>query len=124
MIKIALGFALLLAVAAPATAQVKSDVAPERFDAADSNDDGKVDRAEYDGFVEELVLLYDVDRDEKLSRNEVSDARDVSKFDKIDANKDDYLTIAEIDAFTDSDFAVMDGNSDGSIDRDEAKRSR
>src|SRR6478735_9084640 len=43
--------------ALPAFAQVKTDPAPDRFDAADANHDGKVDRAEYDGFVDEMVLL-------------------------------------------------------------------
>lgn len=119
MIRLALGFALILAMAAPAAAQVKTDTPPERFDAADTNDDGKVDRSEYDGFVQELVLLQDADGDGKLVRSEVASAPDPSKFDKVDANGDDSLTIAEIDAYTDSDFAVLDSNGDGVIDRDE-----
>ena len=60
--------ALALALAAPlAQAQVSAEPAPTRFDAADTNDDGKVDRTEYDGFVQELVLLYDTDGDSKLA---------------------------------------------------------
>lgn len=124
MIRHALGFILVLAVAAPVAAQVKSDIAPERFDAADTNDDGNVDRGEYDGFVEELVLIHDVDRDDRLSRSEVATARDPGKFDVIDVNKDDYVTAAEIKAYTDNDFAVMDANSDGMIDRAEARQTR
>jgi hypothetical protein len=124
MIKLALGMALILAVALPAAAQVKSDTAPERFDAADTNDDGKVDRTEYEGFVAELVLIHDADRDSKLSRDEVATAPDPSKFDQIDADRDGLLTAAEIGAFTQNDFAVMDGNQDGSIDRDEAGRHK
>ena len=114
--------ALGLALAVPAAAQVVTDPAPDRFDAADTNHDGKVDRAEYDGFVAELVLLYDTDRDGKLSREEVANARDPSKFDTIDSNRDQFLVLDEIDAYSDNDFAAMDANSDGSIDRDESKR--
>ena len=124
MIRLAFGMVLVLALAAPVAAQVKADTPPERFDAADTNDDGKVDRGEYDGFVEELVLLHDVDRDDRISRSEVATARDPAKFDRIDANKDDYLVAAEIRAFTNTDFAAMDGNGDGVIDRDEAVRAR
>jgi len=124
MIRLALGLALILSVPAPVVAQVQTDTPPERFDAADTNDDGKVDRGEYDNFVEELVLLYDADSDDRLSRSEVATARDPSKFDKIDANKDEYLTSAEITVYSDNDFAAMDANQDGSIDRDEAARSK
>jgi hypothetical protein len=124
MIRLALGFALILAMAAPAAAQVKADTPPERFDAADTNDDGKVDRGEYDNFVEELVLLHDADGDDRLSRSEVATARDPSKFDVIDSNKDGYLTAVEITVYSDSDFAAMDANQDGVIARDEAGRNR
>jgi Ca2+-binding EF-hand superfamily protein len=124
MIKLPLGLVLVLAIAGPAAAQVKADPAPTRFDAADTNHDGKVDRSEYDGFVQELVLLYDVDRDGKLTRSELASAPDPSKFDKIDANHDGYLVIEEIDAYTDSDFAVMDKNADGAIERDEVAQRK
>ena len=122
MIKSTLSIALLLALAVPTAAQVTPDPAPERFDAADTNDDGKVDRTEYDGFVAELVLLYDTDRDGKISRDEAATARDPTKFDAIDGNRDGYLAHGEVDGYTDNDFAAMDDNSDGAIDREEAKR--
>ncbi|HEY0505355.1 MAG TPA: hypothetical protein VGD42_17875 [Lysobacter sp.] len=124
MMKITLGVFLACSVAAPVAAQVKADPAPQRFDAADSNHDGKVDRGEYDGFVEELVLLHDNDGDRKLSRAELSSARDLSRFDVIDADKDGFLTSAELAAFGDNDFAVMDGNKDGAIDRSEAEQHK
>jgi len=113
-----------LALAAPATAQVKTDPAPDRFDVADANHDGKIDRAEYENFVAELVLLYDANRDGKLSRDEVANARDPSKFDRIDADHDGFLAAQEVEAFSDSDFAAMDANGDGVIDRAEAKRTQ
>ena len=116
------GLVLGLACATPVAAQVAAAPAPDRFDAADSNDDGKVDRAEYDGFVAELVLLYDDDRDGRLSRSEVASARDPSKFDMIDADRDGFITLREIDAYSVSDFAVLDANGDGTIDRNESKR--
>jgi hypothetical protein len=119
---VTLGLVLGLACATPAAAQVAAAPAPDRFDAADSNDDGKVDRTEYDGFVAELVLLYDNDRDGRLSRTEVAGARDPSKFDTIDADRDGYITLQEIDAYSDSDFAVLDANRDGAVDRTEAQR--
>lgn len=124
MIKLAMGFALFLAVAAPAAAQVKSDADPARFDVADANDDDKVDRSEYGNFVEELVLLHDTDRDGKLSRSEVANAPDPSKFDKIDTNQDGFLGVGEITAFSENDFAVMDANADGAIDRAESAQRK
>jgi Ca2+-binding EF-hand superfamily protein len=123
-IRLCLAFALTAAFAAPAGAQVAADPAPDRFEAADANHDGKVDRSEYDNFVAELVLLYDTNRDGKLSRDEVATARDPSKFDRIDADHDGFLTLRELDAFSSSDFAAMDANRDGAIDRDEAKRQQ
>lgn len=124
MIKLVLGASLFLIAALPAVAQVKVDTAPQRFDAADTNKDGKVDSTEYDGFVEELVLLHDADHDDRLARGEVTNARDPAKFDRIDADKDGFLTAAEITTFSKSDFAVMDANQDGVIDRDEAARHK
>ena len=116
--------AALLALAVPTVAQVTPDPAPDRFDAADTNDDNRVDRAEYDGFVAELVLLYDADRDGKLTRAETVDARDPSKFDKIDSDRDGALTYGEVAAFSDNDFGAMDANGDGAIDREEAQRAK
>ena len=113
-----------LAFAVPAMAQVKTETAPDRFDVADANHDGRVDRGEYDAFVAELVLLYDTNRDGKLSRDEIVNARDPSKFDRIDADHDGFLTPQEVEAFSSSDFAAMDANGDGAIDRDEAKRTQ
>lgn len=120
MIRLVLGVALTFAVSVPALAQVKADTAPQRFDAADTNDDGKVDRTEYDGFVEELVLLHDTDHDGKLTREELSDAPDLDRFSGIDLNMDGFLNVAELAFFSDNDFKIMDANSDGTIDRDEA----
>ena len=124
MIKLPLCIVLALAIAAPAVAQVKADPAPDRFDAADTNDDGKVERSEYDGFVQELALLHDTDRDGKLARSEVASAPDPSKFDTIDANGDGFLMVEELDAYTENDFAVMDANHDGAIDRTEAAQRK
>jgi Ca2+-binding EF-hand superfamily protein len=121
---ITLGLAFGLACAAPAVAQVTAASAPDRFDAADSNHDDKVDRGEYDGFVAELVLLYDADRDGRISRAEIATARDPAKFDIIDANHDGFITLQEIDVYSDSDFAVLDANGDGAIDRTESKRQQ
>lgn len=126
MIKSTLSIALLLALAVPAAAQVVADPAPERFEAADTNDDGKVDRAEYDGFVAELALLYDANRDGRINREEVNEnlAHNPARFDEIDKNRDQYVILKELLAYTDSDFAVLDANADGSIDREEAKRGK
>ena len=116
--------ALAVGMVAPALAQVSTAPAPDRFDAADTNHDGKVDRAEYDGFVAELVLLHDANRDGRLDRSEVEKTANPAKFDQIDADHDGFLTPQEIEAFSASDFAAMDANGDGVIDRDEAKRTR
>ena len=122
MTRTALVFALAMALSAPAAAQVVPDAPPDRFDAADTNHDGRVDRSEYDGFVQELVLLNDADRDGRLSRSEAASAIDPSKFKKIDANGDGYLAVEEVDVYTGSDFAVLDANKDGAVDRTEAAR--
>ncbi|MGO4552093.1 hypothetical protein AB4059_13475 [Lysobacter sp. 2RAF19] len=124
MIKLALGFALVVAAALPAAAQVKPDPQPARFDVADANHDGKVDRTEYGNYVEEVVLLHDEDRDGKLSRSEVADAPDPSKFDTIDANHDGFLAPEEVTAYSDSDFKAVDANADGAIDRTESAQRK
>ena len=116
--------ALAFGIVAPASAQVTSAPAPDRFDAADTNHDGKVDRGEYDNFVAELVLLHDANRDGRLDRSEVEKTAPPAKFDQIDADHDGALTPQEVEAFSDSDFAAMDANGDGVIDRDEAKRTK
>ena len=124
MFKQVLGVALFAVLAAPTMAQVKADPDPSRFDIADANDDGRVDRAEYGNFVEEWMLLHDTDRDGKLSRSEVADAPDPSKFDSIDTDGDNFLGIIEVIGFTDADFAAMDANADGAIDRAESAQRK
>jgi len=116
---ISLGFALAVL---PVVAQVRTEGVPKRFDVADTNRDGKVDRAEYDGFVDEMVLLRDANRDDKLSRDE-GGSHAAAKFDTIDANHDGSLSFQEIEVFSWADFATMDANGDGGIDRDEAARA-
>lgn len=126
MTKSMLSITLLLALAAPAAAQVVPDPAPQRFDAADTNDDGKVDRIEYDGFVAELALLYDVNRDGRIEREEVNEnlVHNPARFDEIDKNRDNSINLKELVVYTDSDFAAMDANGDGSINRQEAYRNK
>ena len=126
MTKSMLSIALLCALAVPAAAQVVPDPAPQRFEAADTNDDGKVDRAEYDGFVAELALLYDANRDGRINREEVNEnlAHNPARFDEIDKNRDQYINLKELQAYSDSDFKAMDANGDGAIDRDEAMRDK
>ena len=121
-----LSIALFLTMTVPAAAQVVPDPAPERFEAADTNDDGRVDRAEYDGFVAELAILYDANRDGRINREEVNEnlAHNPARFDEVDRNRDQYINLAELVAYTESDFAVLDANGDGAIDREEAKRGR
>ena len=121
MRKLATGLCML-ALAAPAWAQVVPETPPERFEVADTNDDDRVTRAEFGNFLEELVLIYDTDRDGRLARSEVANAPDPSKFDQIDRNRDGFLVIDEVDDFTEGDFAVMDQNGDGSISRAEIGR--
>lgn len=122
MTRTALVFAITLTFCASAAAQVVADAPPTKFDAADRNHDGRVDRAEYDGFVQELVLLGDTDRDGKLSRAEASAVFQSGRFEQIDSNSDGYLSIEEVDVFTGGDFATLDANKDGVVDRAEAVR--
>lgn len=126
MTKFMLSITLLLALAAPVVAQVVPDPAPERFDAADTNDDGKVDRIEYDGFVAELALIYDANRDGRIERGEVHEnlVHNPARFDEIDKNRDHSINLKELVVYTDNDFAAMDANGDGSIDREEAQRNK
>src|SRR5678815_1330549 len=113
---ISLGFALAVL---PVGAQVRTEGVPKRFDVADTNHDGKVDRAEYDGFVDEMVLLRDTNRDGKLGRDEVG-SHAAARFDTIDANHDGSLSFEEIEAFSGPGFAALAASGDGGIDRDEA----
>lgn len=119
MRKLATGCVVALALAAPAWAQVVPESPPQRFEVADTNDDDRVDRAEFGNFLEEVVLVLDTDRDGKLARSEVEHMPDPSKFDQIDRDRDGFLVIDEVDDFTEADFAVMDLNGDGSISRAE-----
>jgi len=112
------------ALALPAPAQVETGPAPDRFEVADRNHDGKVDRGEYDGFVAELMLLYDANRDGKLGRAEIVNAREPSKFDTLDANHDGFIVLDEVAAFSDGDFKAMDADGDGAIEREEARRGK
>lgn len=121
MRRFAAGFVFVL-VAAPAFAQVVPDTPPERFDVADANDDDRVDRSEFVNFIQELVLVFDTDRDGRLARSEVANAPDPAKFDQIDSNRDGFLVIDEVDDFIEGDFAVLDSNGDGSISRAEVAR--
>lgn len=69
----------------------------------------------------------DVDKDDKLSRKEASDAAVASIFENYDANKDGRLTFAEwkqSDATADPDlFAQRDTNKDGKLTLEESKAS-
>ncbi|HEY3160294.1 MAG TPA: phycobilisome rod-core linker polypeptide [Vicinamibacterales bacterium] len=90
--------------------------ASDRFAYLDVNNNGYIDRNEWDG---SLDIFYDLDRnnDNRISRAELNNGRRAS-FAALDANGDGRISLAEW-AWSHRSFDDMDTNKDGVITRDE-----
>ncbi len=120
--------ALTLAVAALPGAARADDIEGEydpadteaAHDAADSNDDGVVDRVEFNVLLIDTYYGADADRDGKVSRAELEKV-EPGVFDACDANDDGSLTLREYQNARRRDFEAVDSDNDGGITLSEAE---
>ncbi|GAA4222919.1 hypothetical protein GCM10022253_32500 [Sphingomonas endophytica] len=80
-------------------------------------------RLDFGGVVERRFRRYDVNNDDKLTRNEVSQ-RLLPRFDEIDRNKDGAISNEEWSAWMMARFDAQDINHDGTVTSDERERAR
>lgn len=98
----------------------------ERFD---TNEDGKVTRAEVDEYKSSMLTKFDADKDGKLSLKEFEGAwlemmrpRMVRRFQFFDIDGDASVTAKEIDRPINRMFKRMDRNEDGEISKEDRRR--
>lgn len=120
--------ALILAAASLSSCQT---AAPNRFDTADVNKDGKLSAGEVSDFY--VVSVFDTrdgNKDDRMTLEEwvvAGDKMQTANFKRRDANKDGVVTKAEAVSYArkhDSLKAVFteaDTNKDGSVSREEAR---
>ena len=128
--------ALLVAAAAPALAQDRTNRGMMRYD---TNGDGFVDRAEWAAGQEARFRQLDTDKDGKLSqdelfartpaagRNVVPDDRQVQRqarfFRQVDSDKDGFVSKAEFLAQAERNFVRCDLDKDGRINTAECRHA-
>lgn len=120
--------ALALTVATLSSCQTAS---PSRFDAADTDKDGKLSAGEVsDFYVSSIFDSRDGDNDGKMTLTEWvidGDKVQTANFKKRDANKDGTVTKAEALSYARKHeslkqvFTEADTNKDGTVSREEAK---
>ncbi len=110
---LALGAAVL-----PGAAHADDEAAAH--DAVDKNDDGVIDRGEFQILIIEIYYLADDDKDGTLTRKELEEVRP-GVFDAADANKDDKLTLREYENARFGDYEAADTNDDGVVSLPEAE---
>jgi len=111
------------------------------FSAADRNQDGFVDRAEWEQQRDLIFQRLDTDKDGRLSREEMQQGRPQAarpraeaqgasasvvrqdRFSRLDTDKDGFVSRAEFNAASDQIFARCDKNGDGRIARGECRGS-
>jgi Ca2+-binding EF-hand superfamily protein len=91
--------------------------ATDRFSYLDVNNNGYVERTEWDG---SLDTFYDLDanKDNRITRAELNNRGRRNNFASLDANGDGRVTLGEWQ-WSHRSFDDMDTNKDGSIDRNE-----
>jgi len=110
---LALGAAVL-----PGSAYADDEAAAH--DAVDRNDDGVIDRGEFQILIIEVYYLADSDKDGTLTREELEEVRP-GVFDAADANKDGKLTLREYENARFGDYEAADTNDDGVVSLPEAE---
>ena len=106
------------AAALPGTAYADDEAAAH--DAVDKNDDGVIDRGEFQILIIEIYYLADDDKDGTLTRVELEEVRP-GVFDAADANDDDKLTLREYENARFGDYEAADTNDDGVVSLPEAE---
>jgi hypothetical protein len=110
---LALGAAVL-----PGTAHADDEAA--EHDAVDKNDDGVIDRGEFQVLIIEVYYLADDDKDGTLTRAELEEV-EPGVFEAADANEDDKLTLREYENARFGDYEAADTNDDGVVSLPEAE---
>jgi Ca2+-binding EF-hand superfamily protein len=92
----------------------------------DTDEDGKISKAEFDAEGSKLFAKLDDNGDGKIAQNEMPQRHWArfggSMFDRMDADKDGKVTKAEFEAAGDKMFQRMDKNGDGIIEKDEMRK--
>jgi hypothetical protein len=113
--------ALVLALGAavlPGTAHADDEAAAH--DAVDRNDDGVIDRGEFQVLIIEIYYLADDDKNGTLTRKELEEVRP-GVFDAADANDDGKVTLREYENARFGDYEAADTNDDGVVSLPEAE---
>lgn len=108
-------------------------IAVERFDRSDDNEDGKITKEELKEcrfakimpyFVENYFAKNDLDKDGFVTKAEINKQVE-NEFIKSDTNKDNKLTYKEMKEYRmESRFEEIDKNGDGVISKDEYKEQK
>ena len=135
MIKKHLPLAVLLLAALPAFAAPDTDSAPRRNTGMmryDTNQDGFVDRAEWDAGQQARFKQLDADKDGKLSKDEMfprgrADDRQLERQDRLfrllDRDRDGFVSKTEFMAHADRNFTRCDLDKDGRITAAECRQA-
>jgi hypothetical protein len=116
-------FALTLGVAAlpgAARADQHLDAEAAAHDAVDKNDDGVIDRGEFQILIIEIYYLADDDKDGTLTQKELEEV-EPGVFEAADANEDDKLTLREYENARFGDYEAADTDDDGVVSLPEAE---
>jgi len=87
----------------------------ERFRAFDKNRDGKIDRAEFQEWMEDSFFLRDTNHKGYLVFDDVKDVMSAEKFKSYDKGGDGKLRLQEFLNAAFQDFELMDVNKDGML---------
>ncbi len=107
--------ALAQTEATPTAAPATPPVTVDHVTAADTNKDGKIDKAEYQKFMEVTFVTYDVNKDGNLEWSEVKEIIPVAVFKAADANGNNALSRSEFMTQVMKDFEAADRNADGAL---------
>ncbi len=107
-----MSFIFIVMISFAGAEEASNSFSQAAFEAADQNDDGVIDEAEYvSDFVTGFVALDD-DKDRKIHKNELAN-HDPKTFATSDLNQDGYLSLDEVMSIKLKDFETADANSDG-----------
>lgn len=102
----------------PGAAQVDEEAAAH--DAVDKNDDGVIDRGEFQILIIETYYLADDDKDGTLTEKELEEV-EPGVFEAADADEDDKLTLREYENARFGDYEAADTDEDGVVSLPEAE---